>query len=96
MSGNNKIYIDVRTPEEVSEHGVAGALNIELETFVENALLGKLPESIGDVPIDAELFVFCASGGRAETVVNILKHFGFTNVKNAGGFKDVGEVGTNF
>ncbi len=89
MNITDKMYIDVRTPEEVSQRGITGAVNIELEIFLENALQGKLPEFMNGISLDAELLIFCASGGRAETVVNILKHFGFTNVKNAGGFRDV-------
>lgn len=75
------IYIDVRTPSEYNEGHVPGAINFD----VADMLLGELP----DVAHDAEIVLYCRSGGRAETALGIMQKAGFTNVKNSGGYSDL-------
>lgn len=75
------IYIDVRTPDEYNEAHVPGAINFDLAEM----MLGELPE----VPLDAEIVLYCRSGGRAETALGIMQKAGFTNVKNGGGYTDL-------
>lgn len=72
--------IDVRTKEEFEEESVAGAMNLPVEQIME----GKIPE----VPKDAEIGLYCRSGGRAGRAKEILEQNGFTNITNLGGLED--------
>jgi phage shock protein E len=75
------IYIDVRTTDEYNDGHVPGAINFD----VADMLLGELP----DVSKDAEIVLYCRSGGRAETALGIMQKAGFTNVTNGGGYLDL-------
>jgi phage shock protein E len=75
------IYIDVRTPDEYNQAHVPGAINFDLAEM----MLGELP----DVAQDAEITLYCRSGGRAQNALDIMQKAGFTNVKNGGGYSDL-------
>ena len=75
--------IDVREPGEVQESGmITGAHNIP-----RGLLEFQLKPSEG-LPTDTPILVYCAVGARAALAGVTLKEFGFTNVRNLGGFKD--------
>ncbi len=76
-----EIFIDVRTDEEWSEGHLEGALHFELARLEQ----GQLP----DLGKDAPIAVYCRSGIRAERALRILKKYGLTNVRNAGGYHDL-------
>ncbi|QQR76525.1 rhodanese-like domain-containing protein [Candidatus Nomurabacteria bacterium] len=78
-----KYIIDVRTKEEFEEGAVAGAMNFDLADMME----GKIPE----LPKDAEIGLYCRSGGRSGRAKDILEQEGFTNVTNLGGLEDAKE-----
>lgn len=82
-----EIYIDVRSPEEVSEYSIEDAINIDLQTLDGSVSSGKIPELLKGVPLETPLNTFCVSGMRAGIAVDLLKQFGFINVKNAGGIR---------
>lgn len=81
LNGNGPLVLDVRTPEEFSYGAYPGAVNIPLD-----ALESKVDE-IGDK--NREITLYCASGARSAYGANILKAYGFTNLKNGGGLMDM-------
>lgn len=72
------IYLDVRTPEEYAEGHVPGAINIPVQTLVEDA-----ESQISDK--STEIQVYCRSGARAEAAKQALNSLGYSNVTNQGG-----------
>lgn len=78
-----KYIIDVRTKEEFEEEAVAGAMNFDLADMVEGKML--------DLPKDAEIELYCRSGGRSGRAKDILEQEGFGNVTNLGGLEDAKE-----
>lgn len=75
------IYIDVRTPEEFNEGHHPDAINHSVELIAG----GSMP----NVSKDAQICVYCRSGGRAGVAKNLMRAAGFLNVENGGGIADV-------
>ncbi len=72
--------VDVRTPNEVAQGSIAGAMNIDINGagFEEN--IAKLNRS-------QAVYVYCKSGGRSARAAAILKKAGFTDIYDLqGGF----------
>jgi rhodanese-related sulfurtransferase len=70
------MIIDVRTPGEFGSGHYKGAINIPV---------GSLQKNISRIgPKDRSFIVYCASGMRSSSAVDILKRAGFINVFNAG------------
>jgi rhodanese-related sulfurtransferase len=78
---NQKLIVDVRTPQEFAMGAVPQAINIPLD-ILQNEL-----EALQ--PYDREIILYCASGARSAYGVRVLQHFGFTNVTNGGGIMDM-------
>ncbi|MFA6299792.1 MAG: rhodanese-like domain-containing protein [Nocardioides sp.] len=78
--------IDVRTPEEFASGHLRGAVNVDSSApdFV---------ELIADLDETATYVVYCASGNRAGTAVQIMRDQGFDDVINGGGFEDLAALG---
>ncbi len=74
-------YLDVRTPEEFGEGHYPDAINYDV-----NLIIGG---NVPDLAKDAEIKIYCRSGGRAGMAKNLLEQAGFTNVENAGGLSDL-------
>jgi glyoxylase-like metal-dependent hydrolase (beta-lactamase superfamily II) len=70
------LAVDVRTPRERDQKFIAGSLGIPL-----NHLL----ESIGMLPKDRELLVYCAGGYRSSIAASLLQRHGFENVSEIAG-----------
>ena len=68
--------IDVREASEYEIDHVEKSVNIPL------GLLANSPESVADISKDADIIVYCRSGGRAEQAKNIFQNLGFKNVTN--------------
>jgi phage shock protein E len=77
-------WIDVRTAAEFNTGHLAGAVNIPH---------GEIANEIGGLTQDknAEIYLYCHSGGRADKALNTLEKLGYTQVINEGGFDDVVE-----
>ncbi len=73
----NPIFIDTREPYEYASGHVAGAINIPPVELMQG-----LPKQLKDVPKDAEIVLYCVSGARSNTSIQILKQYGFTNLVN--------------
>ena len=78
--------IDVRSPAEYAEAHADGAVNIPVEIVAE-----KSSEITRDH--DAEIYVYCRSGRRAETAKQVLESMGYTNVQNRGGYEQLKQSG---
>ena len=80
MKKKNKtaLFVDVRTPGEVSQGTVAGSINIPLQ---------QIQERFGELPKDKILLVFCRSGKRSQAASEFLTAQGYTKIYNVdGGF----------
>lgn len=72
--------LDVRTPKEVSEGKISGAVSVNIYDAdfakqIDNLKLDK----------DKELYVYCRSGGRSSQAADKLSKQGFTKVYNVTG-----------
>lgn len=74
----NGVIIDVRTPEEIAEGKITGAL--EMDYF-----LPSFQSKVGELPKDAEIFIYCAVGARSKEAAEILIQQGFTKVYHLSG-----------
>jgi phage shock protein E len=75
-------WIDVRTAAEYNAGHLESAVNIPH---------GEIANEIGKIIQDknAEIYVYCRSGGRASKALNTLEKLGYTQVFNKGGYDDV-------
>ncbi len=71
------IIIDVREPDEFATGHVSGAINLPPAK-----LMAGLPTELKDTPKDEQIILYCLSGARSQTSINILQNYGFTNLKN--------------
>lgn len=71
----NFVIIDVRTPEEYANGHIENAINLDYysETFKDE--LNKLDKN-------KAYLIYCRSGRRTGTVLDIMKELGFTEVYN--------------
>lgn len=71
--------VDVRTSDEASLGSLPGAINIPLD---------DLRERIDEIPTDRPVYVFCGVGLRGYLASNMLKGYGYKDVRNLiGGLK---------
>jgi rhodanese-related sulfurtransferase len=84
-AGEDIYLLDVRTPEELEEHGmIAGAVNIPID---------ELEARLSEVPKDKEIVTYCMRGGRASTAADILREAGYTEPIQYGGITAWKEAG---
>ena len=69
------IIVDVRTPQEVSEGYIQGAVNIDFRN--ENFM-----EKMNEIDKNRAIYLYCRSGGRSGQATAILKEAGFIEVYN--------------
>lgn len=74
------VLLDVRRDDEWAAGHAKGALHWELSRLE----AGELP----NVPKQADLYTYCAAGGRAGKAATLLRGMGWLNVQNLGGLKD--------
>ena len=68
--------IDVRQPDEYEQAHVPGAVLIPL---------AEVPERVGEIPRDREVYIICRSGKRSHTAAVFLAQHGIDAVNVAGG-----------
>ena len=74
------IIIDFRTPEEIAEGKIDGAMEIDFYSDSLNIAISRLDKN-------KEYLVYCRSGNRSGQAMNMMKEAGFISVKNMeGGF----------
>lgn len=75
------IFVDVRDTWEYEEGHVNNAVNIPLN---------DIPSRIDEFrTLDGPVILYCRSGNRSGTAVNILKQAGIVNVYNGGTISDM-------
>ncbi|MBR4029557.1 MAG: FAD-dependent oxidoreductase [Alistipes sp.] len=72
-SREERLLIDVRTPEEYALGTIDDAVNIPLD---------ELRERLDEIPHDKPIFLFCGVGLRGYLASNILKANGYDDVRN--------------
>ncbi len=79
------VLLDVRTSEEYRGGHIPGSRNVPLQTI-------EMVNSVAENKT-TPLFVYCHSGARSRQAAALLRHMGYTNVKDIGGIADYsGEV----
>lgn len=75
------MIVDVRTPAEFSSGNYRGSVNIPLADLEKNInLFGNK---------DRLIVVYCRTGNRSGKARDILERYGYINVINGGGLKDM-------
>lgn len=77
-----EVWIDVRTSSEYSKGHVEGAYHIPYDEIEDGiAALG--------LDKDANIHLYCRSGGRAGKALKVLKGMGYSQVHNDGGLSNL-------
>ena len=71
-----RYFIDVREPFEYAQDHVEGSINIPPSEILSGA------PALSDIPKDAELILYCASGARSNASMHYLREMGFKNLVN--------------
>jgi rhodanese-related sulfurtransferase len=81
------VLIDVRTPEEVAESSIDGAINIDYQD-------PEFAQGIDTLDRDKEYFVYCLSGKRSADAIKDMQKAGFQNITTLkDGFRNWKEQG---
>jgi rhodanese-related sulfurtransferase len=72
------ILIDVRTPAEVQQGKIPGAVPIDFNSPDFKGKISKLDKN-------KPYFVYCAAGGRSSKAANLMEELGFKKVYNLSG-----------
>jgi rhodanese-related sulfurtransferase len=92
MDGN-ALILDVRDPSEVQASGkIKGAVNVS-RGMLEFRADPESPYHDKAFQKDKTVLVYCASGGRSALSGKTLKDFGYGQVFNIGGFKELADAG---
>ncbi len=67
------VVLDVRTASEYSEGHIEGALNIPVQ---------ELEGRLGELDAGSEFLVYCRSGSRSSSAVQVMRAYGFEKVYN--------------
>lgn len=76
------MILDVRTKEEYEMGHVADSINIPLD-ILSTEIIKQ------DIPKETPISVCCESGGRSSYAVILLQKLGFTQVTNAGSWRNI-------
>ncbi|HEX6129979.1 MAG TPA: rhodanese-like domain-containing protein [Candidatus Limnocylindria bacterium] len=75
----SRTVIDVRTPAEVAQGMIAGAINIDIGSPDFRARIEALDR-------DGRYLLYCRTGNRSAQAASVMRDLGFTDVVDAGGF----------
>ncbi len=70
----DRLFLDVRSPQEFLGNGLEDSLNIPHDMIMNN---------LQYIPDDREVLIYCRSGKRAGIITKVLKQLGY-DVKNIG------------
>lgn len=73
MQGTNLVLIDVRTPEEVAQGKIKGALEIDIKSQ-------DFKERIAALDKTKQYMVYCYAGGLSANAMKIMKEMGFKQI----------------
>ncbi len=80
-NNDTAVIIDVRTPMEIAEGYIPGALHINIMDA------GNFMEQTGNLDKSKTYFVYCRAGSRSTQACMIMNSIGFQNTNNLeGGF----------
>lgn len=85
LAQEERLVIDVRSPEEYAEGHLQGAINIP------HGEIGERLDEVG--PSERDVIVYCASGVRSSWAASTLRDAGYTHVHDLGGIGNGAEVG---
>ena len=89
----NTLVVDVRDAPEVEKSGkIAGAVHVS-RGMLEFRADPDSPYHDKNFAKDKTVILYCASGGRSALAGKLLKDMGYSQVYNAGAFKDWAESG---
>lgn len=71
------LIIDTREPSEFAQSHVPRAINISSMEFMRG-----LPSKLADVPKDQPMILYCRSGQRSNTCIQMLRMHGFSDLTN--------------
>lgn len=71
-----RLIIDVREPFEFATGHVDGAINIPPAELLNH------PAALNDVDKNTEIIVYCRTGNRSNTSIQIMRNMGLTNLTN--------------
>jgi len=77
-STKNAVLVDVRTPEEVQQGVIKGAVNLDYRSENFKQQVSKLDK-------DKSYFLYCAAGGRGSKAADMMEELGFKRVYNLDG-----------
>ena len=93
IAKGNTLVVDVRDAPEVERSGkVAGAVHVS-RGMLEFRADPESPYHDKNFARDKTVIVYCASGGRSALSGKVLKDFGYREVVNIGGFKELADAG---
>jgi phage shock protein E len=81
-----RTVIDVRTPAEVAEGHLTGALLLD---FQDPGFL----DAVSELPRDEPYVVYCRSGNRSGQAIELMRELGFTDLVNGGAYDDLARAG---
>ena len=76
---DSRTIIDVRTPAEVAQGMIAGAINIDIGS-------ADFRPRIEALDRDEAYLLYCRTGNRSAQAAALMRDLGFTDVIDAGGF----------
>ncbi|TPF94431.1 DsrE/DsrF/DrsH-like family protein [Bifidobacterium sp. UTBIF-78] len=79
-------FLDLRAPDEVLVHPIAGAINIPFEN------IGHIGDALSDIPKSKPVVVFCRVGDWSTQVCEILADRGYDAVNLDGGYEALREA----
>lgn len=82
----SRTVIDVRTPAELTDGMVAGALNIDFSA-------PNFRDRIAALDRNGRYLLYCRTGNRSGQAAAIMRDLGFTDVVDAGGFEALAAAG---
>ena len=74
---SDAVLLDVRTSQEYEEGHIPGSRNVPLHQLRKVTALTQNKETA--------LYVYCHSGARSRQAVSLLRHMGYSDVRNIGG-----------
>lgn len=74
--------IDVRTPSEYDGGHVDGALNIDVQA-------ADFQAKVAELPMDETYVVYCRSGNRSASAIQIMEGLGFTDLIDGGAYSSL-------
>ena len=72
------VLLDVRTVQEYRRGHIPGSKNVPLQSIDKVTSVVKNKNTV--------LYIYCQSGARSRQANTMLRHMGYTNVNNIGGF----------